>query len=291
MFLKMKLLHLYLLTLISLTLARTSTAIYARPRCSDTCGNVRIPYPFGMGSDCYLNDWFSVNCTSSIPYLSAVNNLEILSVNLGNQTVKINVLMTSDCQNTVRNSSQILSVNLGGTPYLFSQEHNKFTVEGCGNAFIEKQGDLLTGCSSICENRTINQRNNCYGVNCCQTTIPYYLESYSVDVSGLNRQVSDGVCGSAFLVDEVLYSAGRSSMVANYSFVPISLRWTLVEEDVTGTTCPRMVREELDLGNGTLVESYKCSCSAVEEGSPYLDNGCQRMQSIPLYVFILYFTR
>ncbi|KAI3491969.1 hypothetical protein L1887_43606 [Cichorium endivia] len=41
-----------------------------------------------------------------------------------------------------------------------------------------------------------------------------------------------------------------------------------------------MVREDLYLGNGTNIESYKCTCSSsVEEGSPYLANGCQRVEA------------
>ncbi|KAK9067457.1 hypothetical protein SSX86_014786 [Deinandra increscens subsp. villosa] len=246
--------QLYLVILFLLTSAiKKSVAIYARPGCNDTCGNVRIPYPFGIGSGCHFNEWYAVDCNSSTPYLPAINNLEVLSLNLENQTAKVNVSMISDCQTQVRNSSQILSVDLGGSPFLFSQEHNKFTVDGCGNAVILEQGNLLTGCSTICQNETVNNRSDCYGINCCQTTIPYYLETYSVNTSGLQPRGPDGVCGSAFLVDEGSYSAGTFSGAgqlvcsdfASVDFIPARF------------------------------ESYKCSCSRVEEGSPYLANGCQ----------------
>ncbi|KAI3781136.1 hypothetical protein L2E82_11137 [Cichorium intybus] len=274
----MKLLQLYLVILISLASAATSQPIYARPGCKDTCGGVRIPYPFGIGTECYINEWYAVDCNSSVPYLPAINNLRLLSLNLENQTVAVNVSMNSDCLNPVRNNTQILSVDLGASPFLFSREDNKFTVEGCGNAVILEQGNLVTGCSTICQNQTTNPRNNCYGINCCQTTIPYYLKTYNIDTTGLQRPGPGGVCGSAFLVDQQKYS-GQSAFVGN-SFVPISLRWTLRLEEIDERYCPLMEREDLYLGNGTNIESYKCTCSSpVEEGSPYLTNGCQRVEA------------
>ncbi|KAL4572742.1 hypothetical protein LXL04_019525 [Taraxacum kok-saghyz] len=277
----MKFLQLYLVMLISLASGATSAPIYARPGCKDMCGGIRIPYPFGIGTGCYINEWYAVVCNSSIPYLSAINNLRLLSLNMENQTVAVNVSMSSDCTAPIRNNSQILSVNLGDSPFLFSREDNKFTVEGCGNAVILEQENLVTGCSTICQNQTTSQRNNCYGINCCQISIPYYLKSYNIDTTGLQMPSTGGVCGSAFLVDEQRYSVSRSSgqsAIVDNSFVPISLRWTLRQEEIGDKDCSSMERESLFLGNGTEIESYKCTCSSFEEGSPYLANGCQAVE-------------
>ncbi|KAJ0840688.1 putative wall-associated receptor kinase, galacturonan-binding domain-containing protein [Helianthus annuus] len=248
--------------------------IYSKPGCNHTCGNVRIPYPFGIGANCSINKWYTVDCNSSKPYLSELSRLEVLSVNLEDQIVTVNTPKISDCQNRVWNGSQMTSIDLGRSPFLFSKSHNKFVVEGCGNAIMMNYGLALTGCSTNCLNgSTVIDRNNCLGFSCCQTTIPYYLKSYHINLTWLERQGGDGACVSAFLVDKNSYDEGRSSDSLN----PISLLWTLADRDYDQVTCHYYYRDRLkvDVGNGTTMDTWKCSCGRPFQGTSYLLDGCQ----------------
>ncbi|KAL8246629.1 hypothetical protein R6Q59_007845 [Mikania micrantha] len=222
----MKLLLAYhLLMIIFLSLATTSLAVpkYSKPGCNDTCGNIRIPYPFGIGANCSVNPWYIVDCISSKPYLSvALHHLEVLSVNLEDQTVAVNMPKISGC-------SQTMSIDLARSPFLYSKSHNKLVVEGCGSAVMMDHGSVLTGCSTSCVNDPDSDKNNCLGISCCQTTIPYYLKSYTVNLTRLERQNGDGGCGSAFLVDK--NSSNDPFVVRDGSFVPVSLLWTLADSD------------------------------------------------------------
>ncbi|KAL8193893.1 hypothetical protein R6Q57_026135 [Mikania cordata] len=272
----MKLLQAYhLLMIIFLSLATTSLAVpkYSKPGCNDTCGNIRIPYPFGIGEDCSVNPWYNVDCISSKPYLSAaLKHLEVLSVNLEDQTVAVNMPKISDCQN----SSQVMSIDLGRSPFLYSKFHNNFVLEGCGNAVMMGHGSLLTGCSTSCANGTDSDKNNCLGITCCQTAIPYYLKSYTMNLTLLERHGGDGGCGSAFLVDK--NSSDDPFVVRDGSFVPVSLLWTLSDLDKHKVNCCATLDGGLvvDTNNGTTLITWKCSRDYRPfEGSPYLIDGCQ----------------
>ncbi|KAJ0853486.1 putative wall-associated receptor kinase, galacturonan-binding domain-containing protein [Helianthus annuus] len=252
---------------------------YAKTGCNDTCGNnVTIPYPFGIGADCSVNEWYIVECKSSTPYLSALNHLEVLRVDLNNQTVVFNTPIISNCQNSVQNMSQIMSIDLHGSPFLFCSYYNRFLFNGCGNAVMMDKGSVLTGCSTSCLNETVSERNNdCFGISCCQTTIPHFIKSYSINLTGLGR---DGGCGYAFLVDVDSYLKGKfsiQSVAANDALIPMALMWTLPHS--TTLNCCRGAADhmnvELDTGNGTFVETQKCSRHRGYKGNPYLFDGCE----------------
>jgi len=249
---------------------------YAKTGCKDMCGNVRIPFPFGMHEHCALNHWYIIDCISFKPYLTALNHLEVLGVDLKNHTITIKTPRITDCQNPFMNSSEIMGVNLDGSPFFFSKLHNKFVFEGCGIAALMDNGSLVTTCSTACLGVTLSDRNNCFGIGCCETIVPYDLKSYSVSLTGLNEEY--GGCGSAFLADESSYEEGRFSdpfIVRNTSFIPISLTWALRGSD--NVTCYVNTRESnaIYMFNGIILDTWICNSEPELEGNPYLDDGCK----------------
>ncbi|KAD1982854.1 hypothetical protein E3N88_42070 [Mikania micrantha] len=270
-------------TPVNLVLEETSK--YAKTGCNDTCGNVRIPYPLGIGAACSANEWYIVDCNHSTPHLSALNNLEVLSVNLENQTVTVGTPMITNCQNPLRNSSEIMGIDLGRSPFLFSKSHNKFVFEGsCGTAVLMMDdGSVVTGFSTTCRSLTLSDRKKCFGMgDCCETAIPHYLRSYSISLIGALEE-EDGGCWSAFLVDETSYDQGswfseRPFAFKNNSFVHVSLLWTLDQV----TCCYHADHEKrviVDMIDGTTVDAWECRArsysSSPLEGNLYLIDGCE----------------
>ncbi|PWA63625.1 Concanavalin A-like lectin/glucanase, subgroup [Artemisia annua] len=266
--------HILLVSFLSLTATSIAEINYAKPGCNDTCGKVRIPYPFGIGANCSVNKWYTIDCNSSTPYLSALNHLEVVGVDLENQTISVNMQKLSACNQTTK------SVDLASSPFLYSKSHNKFVVEGCGNGvLLGDDGSVLTGCSTTnCSNHntsTVMDRNNkCLGINCCETTIPLYLNSYSVNLTGFERVDGNRACGSAFLVDKKSYDEGR---FLGKSFTPTSLLWTLFDNKQLRCCDDWKSTVTVNLSNGTSVESMKCWRYEPFSGNPYFFNGCHGM--------------
>ena len=100
-----------------------------KPNCWYRCGNVSIPFPFGMGRSCYMNEWYSVNCITINTSFGAekaflnhtkLNQLELLNVSIELQTVTINSPIAIASYDQRQGSSVQKSIDLAGSP-LFSR--------------------------------------------------------------------------------------------------------------------------------------------------------------------------
>ncbi|KAM1358975.1 hypothetical protein ACFX15_045180 [Malus domestica] len=277
--------------------------------CESHCGNVSIPYPFGIGPsiNCYLYNWFEIACKNSTsgpkPFLKNTT-IEVLD---------ISVEGTLRVEHPVRffNRTMVPQLpNFTGSPFLYSEEHNQFTAVSCGLfAFVKSYPDqrVVGGCMSACDTSAGPEDNyGCIGINCCQIALPRNLSVIDADIkseseeSTINGKGGVSVDNYAFLVQQDWFYHNLSNFrdVKDMDSVPVVLEWSISLDDMTNSLV-KLYKEFVLvfdlLPNGspqirkfdstpfcmTYITSYaynqsklKCFCPVGFEGNPYLLQPC-----------------
>ncbi|KMT14770.1 hypothetical protein BVRB_4g075360 [Beta vulgaris subsp. vulgaris] len=242
----------------------------AKPGCPDKYGNVTIPYPFGIGSNCYYNEWYEITCNSSNSLLTKFS-LQVLEIFVGSSKMRVNATMVINC--TTGNATWT-STNLGGSPYSFSTD-NVFAPVNCqATSFFNGLDKVVAHCGSVCD-LTAMANVMTTQESICLTHLPFSLSVYSVNISR-----SKGTCSYVFLVDSVFLedldlSDPQQSVLpvpSNGSHIPVVLDWTYnyLPSPSSNYSSPYCSSAQID-GN------YICRCPLVQGGNPYLPNGCQEM--------------
>ncbi|XP_074562313.1 wall-associated receptor kinase 2-like, partial [Curcuma longa] len=209
--------------LLSQMLLLLAVALSAVPddRCQTTCGDVEIPYPFGIGAigtncsrnweseeyicnrtetagtgaNCSMGGGFNLTCYTMESGLKKpfYYNVEVLNISLVKGQVRMLNHISSACYNPNYDNVTYSEwrLNLRDTPYRFSDQHNKFTAIGCDtSAYIiddhhdRGRNSYQSGCVSMCENEQSIVDDSCSGMGCCQTSIPKNLQYYKVWFDG-----------------------------------------------------------------------------------------------------------
>ncbi|EOA38870.1 hypothetical protein CARUB_v10011235mg [Capsella rubella] len=256
----------------------------ALPNCRDHCGNISIPYPFGIGKGCYKSKWFEIVCKSSsssyqqqILFLPSIKR-EVTSFNLGNYfsiSVSNKFFIKSPLKHTGclgRDGDSSSSLNLTDSPFFLS-ENNMFTAVGCNNkAFMNATGLQIVGCKSTCGNEIQSYKGantSCVGYKCCQMTIPSHLQEFYATVEKI--EPSKEGCQVAFLTLSSLSGSlfTPPELLEYRKYAIMELEWHLNSPMTSdGLLCkPKTFAED----------DYMCSCLDGYEGNPYIPapGGCQ----------------
>lgn len=288
---------------VAIMLHLASISAQPAPGCQAYCGDVKIPYPFGIGAECAIKSGFEINCnrTADGTEKPFIINVEVLEISLLHGQTRALSPISTYCYNRGTGSMDhgMWSVDFSSWPYRFSDVHNKFIVIGCNTlGYIYNSNNrtgYTTACASVCGSPGAMTNGSCSGIGCCQNAIPKGLNSYDVQFYTVYNDSDSwrfNPCSYAALVETETFSFSSDYITTNRfndtykGQQPLVLDWVIGDEtcevarNMTSYACRSANSACVDSTNGP---GYICNCSRGYEGNPYLSDGCTDVNECKKY--------
>lgn len=268
--------------------------------CKRTCGNVSVPYPFGLLQDEYGNcsmPGFSLSCqdTGKGGHKLFYNDIELLSISLMQGRARILNKISSACYGSTSRMVEYtdnLALDFTNSPFRFPDSENKFTVIGCEALSFIRDSDMLgkfmAGCMAMCRHGNVKgmTQGQCNGIGCCQTGIPKGLQYLKIwfDTAYTMNSVNASNCSYAMLMDSSSFIFEISDAVSEQFYnqnggqTPVVVDW-VVGNDTCSEASKKGDSFACISSNSTCLDSlngpgYTSQCPDGFKGNPYLAHGC-----------------
>ncbi|CAN6382115.1 unnamed protein product [Urochloa humidicola] len=274
------------------------------PGCSSICGNVTIPYPFGLSEGCSWDESLTLDCNHSFsPPRPYYGPFEVNSITVETGEMRVWTEISSICFNSPNTTSDDDTYswwfNFTGTPFLVKQGKNEFTGIGCYTMALLRGKDdgsyfsgCVTTCTSLVQAMSADNSNGCTGIGCCQIPTPSDLNKIEVDWQGMgnnNPAWNYSPCSYAFVAEKGWYkfSVNHLNGTGKMKFdqqvgerAPLVLDWAI--NISRGGACASSNSYRLSVRHG---QGYLCNCSKGYAGNAYVTEGCKNINECQLQLY------
>lgn len=279
---------------VAVMLYLASTSAQPAPGCQARCGDVEVPYPFGIGKDCAIDKGFEINCNTTASGIEKpfIVNVEVLNISVSRGKTRALNKMSTYCydRTTTTMEEDLWRLDFSEWPYRFSNTDNRFMVIGCNTLAyiynINNRTGYTTACASVCASPRALTNGSCLGVGCCQNDIPKGLTRYDVKFYSVYNDSDSwqfNPCSYAALVESESFNFSSeyiTTMKFNETYEghqPLVLDWAIgnvtcdVARTIPSYACHDRQSLCVDSVNGP---GYLCTCPKGYKGNPYLSDGC-----------------
>ena len=280
----------------------SEAASQSLPGCKTQCGNLMIPYPFGIGDGCYLRPEFNITCDQSATPASAYltnYSLSVTQISLDEGELRIMQDIGVECFDPNQGDEINSTFPFLQLPpaYTISDTKNKFFDIGCGTVAIF-QGDRthpgpdedksIGGYTMVLCDDALGKvlTNSCIGVGCSQVLISSGLHNFEIEMSPVVNNTGPWFtkypCSYSFIVEETLFTFSPKTsfdLLHNTSQLPLIVNWGIGDEPCDEKSQNYACKAaHSKCVNQTIINGptgYNCQCLPGFEGNPYLEDGCQ----------------
>ncbi|GAB4829969.1 hypothetical protein Ancab_040670 [Ancistrocladus abbreviatus] len=270
----------------TVTMSSQEAPPISKPGCANICGDVIIPYPFGIGVNCAHNPWYEIVCNTSFspakPFLSrlkleVVDTMGVFHI-FNTPTIGVRTPPQYICTGTQTQQQQLIrSVDLRGSPYRFSVDSNAFVAIGCAGSVVlmNRRSKILALCASSACLNAIGKEEGYQNDGCtasiaiADNDLDFYQIGFDNVVDNLNT------CTTAALATNII-----DAFAQDPSNLKTTLEWNITDLLIQS---PSYQNSNCQMDGNAVT----CQCKEFYEGNPYLPNGCQgkNTELIPTPVF------
>nr|CAB3502578.1 unnamed protein product [Digitaria exilis] len=249
--------------------------------CTRSCGNVSIPYPFGVEPGCYHDvAGFNLTCNHSYhpPMLFLGDDLQVLEISIPTATVRISVSMRLTNYSDNRSANKTWGIALpqrGPYPYFLSSSYDYNMIPSFGCSYDPYNNESIASCTAL---SPTNNEGLVVEYTFYKIDIGYSF--YNIQIHRLTAQIED---------DASVYVSSRDyyNYTDNHTGTPdepmgVTLSWMIANSscptNVSAPECHSTHSSCLEYSWVALMDTgsgHSCNCSDGYQGNPYVADGCQ----------------